>query len=892
MDPGRNPRNRRGTASAAALALVAAVAGGCGERRGAVVAMDAGAVEAIDGGAGPVTAAPPIVDDLPPIPAASPDRLAVMAFENRSGVHVLDWAVAGLPLVIGEKLEAVAGLDPAFGPRVVPAGAPVVATAATVAALAEAEGARWVISGWVERPDWKLRLHLTLWRVEAGAATTVGDFEAIGVVEEPHALVGQGLVELAAKAGWSLPADAATRLAAAPSRDHYAFTLLGRGLGKWLGAIGPVDAAAAARDLGRAVFIDPDLALGQRLLGELWAADPDPKVASKAGGRFALAVDLQPGYVPALRAVATRAAAAGQADVARERFAALCRARPWDLDARVGLAGARWQLGDGAGARRELDRVVVRRPDDLVAHRLLALIHGSEGDAARLVAELEIVTRLAPSDLAAQVDLGAGYAQLGRTDDAIATLTRVARARPGDVPTRKRLADLHRGAGDVDRAVAWYGEVAVLRPDDPRPPFLIGATLYDAGRLAEARAAFQRPARQATYAPEAQSALGAIAWREGRTAEAATTWRKAAGRRPRSGALRHDLALVALTAGRLDVARAQADGAERLEPGRADTAFLRGAIAWRVGDREAARSAFATAVERAPEAAAMKAAAVAAVAALDRGAAPPELAIGPRLDLPFGDPEAVPAALARFATAQTGVAGARVRFEREVLAALLVLGEGPGKDLIAARTAPRTCPLVAVAPHVAAARAALAAFIDAGVALEDAHRVVAIADELGEVETLGPVLRAKVAAARKDYRLAQADLRSMEAALTTQLGRELTRRGCRDDLLAAAAADPEAYRGLVIPPRVRVAPPPTVAVAPIATFQLDNRGCPVEVSVHVDGAWIGSVQAGERASLQAAVGRHTLCLLPEPATARCGDRGTVRTVFLHDGFSTVMRCPR
>ncbi len=128
-------------------------------------------------------------------------------------------------------------------------------------------------------------------------------------------------------------------------------------------------------------------------------------------------------------------------------------------------------------------------------------------------------------------------------------------------------------------------------------------------------------------------------------------------------------------------------------------------------------------------------------------------------------------------------------------------------------------------------------------------------------------------------------------SLKDQLGRELTRRGCRDELLVAAAADPEAYRGLVFARPGRKAPPPTVAVPPIATFQIDNRGCELEVSVHVDGAWIGSVQAAERASLQAAVGRHTLCLLPEPATARCGDRGTVREVFIHDGFATVMRCP-
>ena len=78
---------------------------------------------------------------------------------------------------------------------------------------------------------------------------------------------------------------------------------------------------------------------------------------------------------------------------------------------------------------------------------------------------------------------------------------------------------------------------------------------------------------------------------------------------------------------------------------------------------------------------------------------------------------------------------------------------------------------------------------------------------------------------------------------------------------------------------------------PVATFTLDNRACEVEVSVHLDGGWIGSVAAGERASLQAPVGRHIVCLLPEPATARCGERGTAREIFVHDGLAMTMRCP-
>jgi hypothetical protein len=38
-------------------------------------------------------------------------------------------------------------------------------------------------------------------------------------------------------------------------------------------------------------------------------------------------------------------------------------------------------------------------------------------------------------------------------------------------------------------------------------------------------------------------------------------------------------------------------------------------------------------------------------------------------------------------------------------------------------------------------------------------------------------------------------------------------------------------------------------------------------------------------------GERSLCLLP-PGSAQCGDRGTVRQVYLHDGWSVTMHCPK
>ncbi len=889
--------------AAAALVLVLAL--------GARADRAAGQAEVDEPVAGPIdpaaqSAAPREVSvgtALPEIPARVPDTIAVMAFENNSGVRALDWVVAGLPLVIGEKLEQVAGLTPTWGPLVVPPGPPVIGTAASAATFATARGARWVVTGWVQRPNWQLRVKITLWRVDGGQAVLTAEHDVTGAMAEAHALVGAALLDLAGQAGWSLPADAAARLAAAPSKDLYAFTLVGRGLGRWLGAVGiAVDAdglpivgadpdvrVAVARDLVRSVFIAPSMVEGQRLIGELWATDPDPKVAARAAGKFSHAVDLRPDYLPALRAAAERARAAGKREIALELFTRLVRLQPWDLAARIGVGDAAWQSGDADLALRELGRVIERSPDDLRTRRLLALIRGARGDLVGLAAELEEVTRLAPADLDAWTDLGAAWADLGRLEDATAVFERVASARPADATAHKRVADLWRRRGDVANAIDWYARTQTIAPGDPRPVFLTGATYYDAGRWNEARKAFVRAQRFPTWLGQTYVAIGATAWHDGLPEEALWYWRRAAQKRPRSAVARYDLALAASQRGLAELALGQLDVLDDLQPGDAGAAYLRGVVLARLGDREAAGAAFTEALRRDPD----HADARWNVGVLGRGGADLRWEGAPRLELPFGDREAFAAAIERFAGIEGTMTGLRVQFSAHVLAALIVLGEGPGKDPKAAR-GPRLCPLVTVASRWELAQKALDTYVRAGVELEAAHREVATYDDHGETASLGPALRQRVAAVRAGYRAAQTDVREMRGALRTQLGRELTRRGCRADLLAAAAAQPALYRtaaddavrttGTFVP-----RPPPATPAS--ATFYIDNRACPDPLAVHIDGARLDEVAAGERSALQARVGRRTLCLIPQPASATCGDRGTVRDVYMHEGWSLLMHCP-
>lgn len=831
---------------------------------------------------------------LPDVPDRAPDTIAVMAFENHaSHVRSLDWGIAGIPLSIGEKLEDVVGLLPTWGPWVVPEGPVAWGNPTTVAAFAAKRGAKWIVTGWYERPNWQMRLHVILWKYENGVAAIAAEHDAIGPMANPHALVGEALLAIAQQVGWKLPDDAAARLAAAPGKDPYAYTLLGRGVGRWLGAVAPGAGdlrAQVERDLVRAVFIDPGSVQGQRLLGELWATDADPKKVARAAGKFAHAVDLQPDYVPALKAAAERARAAGKREIALDLFSRLVRRRPWDLDARIGVGDAAWQSGDAELALRELGRVVDRRPDDLRARRLLALIRGARGDVAGLARELEEVTRLAPLDFDAWVDLGAAYAELGRLPDATKVYEHVAAARPADPTAAKRVADVWRRRGDVAQAVAWYGKTQTIAPDDPRPVFLIGATYFDAKRWDEARKSFIRAQRHPKWLGHTYVAIGATAWHEGKTEEALWYWRRAAQKRPRSVVARYDLAMAASARGLVDLARGQLDVLDGLAPKDAGAAYLRGVVLAKAGDGDGARAAFSEALRRDPD----HADARWNLGVLGRGGDDLRGEGAPRMELPFGDLSQLRAALDRFGAVAEEMAALRAQVASNVLAALVVIGEGPSKDVKAARKAPRVCPLVTVAARWDAAHRAMNAFLRAGLELEEAYGVIVTYDDHGETASLGPAQRQKVAAARSGYRAAQADVRELRGALNQQLGRELTRRGCRPELLAAAAAQPNLYR-TVADDAVRTTgtfvprPPPTEPAA--ATFYIDNRACREPLSVYVDGTWLGEVPAGQRSALQARVGRRTLCLLPQPSSTTCGDRGTVREVYLHDGWAALLQCP-
>jgi Flp pilus assembly protein TadD len=834
-----------------------------------------------------------------------PLRFAVAPFENRSNVRVFDWLVAGAPFEISEKTEGVLGLEPTGGPLHV-GGDAVSASPAAVAAFAAARGAAFVITGWVERPNWQLRIDITLWKIAAGTAGVAAEAQRTGDVKAYHQLLGEALGEVWSKGVGIAVDDAhAKALQRTLARDLYAVNLMGRGLGHLVGALPPttpppprapgsgsaappsqIDLKAAEHDLERAVFIDPKCFEAQRLLGEVYLATAasDPKAAARALGKFNYANDLAPDDIASLRAAAAGAAQAGKREPALDLFRRLVTRRPWDLDARYELGAAMWHTGDADAAEQQLAQVTAHRPDHLAARRVLALIHAARSDTPRLANELEAIVARAPDDLEARADLASAYGALARWDKASAALEAIADARPGDLALAMRVGDAHRKRGDLDTALGWYARAGKLAPESSWPGFAAAQALFDAGKLGEAIRGYTSLQRYKEDLGAAEQALGAIALIQHRPDDAAWYLRRAAKDAPRS--LPTWRALIAAELSRRDAITALHDAAAALPswPDDAQLHYLAGVAHAILDERSQARQALSTAA--AGDAGLV--AARAALGALDAGA-PIALQFTPELVRPWGDADALGQALEHYAQVSAAIADARAIYQRQLLVVLGALDRGP---LAPPRPAPaRRCPVAQIAGSWASGQRALDAIVRLGLELEATWRFIARHDEAGATAGLLPNARSKLAAARKSWRLALADLGELRAEWTRALGPELRAVGCTDRLLAAAAADPSHYR---VPEDDRPEPIPTTQPPrprARATFYVDNSRCIDPVEVWIDGAPLGQVAPGRRSALVADGGERTLCLLV-PGAAQCGDRGTVREVYLHDGWSVTMHCQR
>jgi hypothetical protein len=80
------------------------------------------------------------------------------------------------------------------------------------------------------------------------------------------------------------------------------------------------------------------------------------------------------------------------------------------------------------------------------------------------------------------------------------------------------------------------------------------------------------------------------------------------------------------------------------------------------------------------------------------------------------------------------------------------------------------------------------------------------------------------------------------------------------------------------------------ATAPAIWIDIDNSLCSQPTRVAIDGQAVGEVAARLRASLRTRAGPREICALPASDARTCGDAGTIRKAYLHDGFSLAVHC--
>jgi tetratricopeptide (TPR) repeat protein len=537
-----------------------------------------------------------------------PDGYLVTPFQNASPVKQLDWMSGALAVTVAEKLEAIPTLRPVYGASVleppdVGGAGPRGIEADRVARRALDRGAKWVVTGSFARPNWKSEVALRVFAVEVdatGAPRLALRAEAKSIGER-NALFDQLdglLVDVVKKLKWVVPDDGQATFRRRPTKDLYAFTLYGRGLGELYGLGDARDLGKAEKTLKRVALIDPKFAEARRVLGLVYLESGE---RGKAAGQYAYALDLRPGYYAAQAGLAKLYRQEGARQKAIDLAEKALEARPWDVEVREMLGELLWEAADIERALVELERVTAIQPKHLAARRTLALIYAAKGAVNDLAAELERVQELAPDDVEVRLDLGSAYGRMGDNAKAIASYEEVLKRQPKNVQALKLLGDCYRRQKDPEKAIAVYQKVKKLAPEDPRPYFLLGAAYQEAGDDARAEAIFQEAQQFKRYLGEAWTNLGSLAYRRGDLAKANWYLSRAIVRAPSRPKAHFNYALVLSAKKDRERALDELKIAGDLDPQDPEIRYLAGVILLRMGRLDEAKAQFAEALKRSPE---------------------------------------------------------------------------------------------------------------------------------------------------------------------------------------------------------------------------------------------------------------------------------------------------
>jgi hypothetical protein len=300
----------------------------------------------------------------------------------------------------------------------------------------------------------------------------------------------------------------------------------------------------------------------------------------------------------------------------------------------------------------------------------------------------------------------------------------------------------------------------------------------------------------------------------------------------------------------------------------------------------------------------------------------------PAIDDVFGDSSDYRRIVDRFLELVQKMQSMRDEFARTVQAILTEVGAKPGSG---PRKVLKVCPTQEIATPYARAQFLGAEYLRVGRELTRHHDQVREYDRLGESVGLTPDYRWKVKRVLQQYQALLTDYKEMKVAFHDQLNDELKHVGCNLELLAqrgdATVQTPDEKwpaPGAPGAPGVKTeksdkdpeALPPTLPVEKVPTpqpiampkkdqapdktgsenpnrtgvlFYVDNTKCQRATTVTLDGRRLGEVAPGSRQGFQTAAGPHDLCLIGD-AKKTCGQPGTLRRGYIHEGWTISLRC--
>jgi hypothetical protein len=80
------------------------------------------------------------------------------------------------------------------------------------------------------------------------------------------------------------------------------------------------------------------------------------------------------------------------------------------------------------------------------------------------------------------------------------------------------------------------------------------------------------------------------------------------------------------------------------------------------------------------------------------------------------------------------------------------------------------------------------------------------------------------------------------------------------------------------------------AAAQAIWIDIDNSLCALATRVSIDGQSLGEISGRKKTSLRTLAGPHEVCVLPTNDARSCGDPGTLRRAYLHEGWALTVFC--